>query len=312
MGVDTIDFRNNLTVNTARGPSASIWADCPEPELTEDPGVGMNFFDDFLMTGQGPSATGGVIAQSFGQWDAYTYQGGTITDGALEGGVIVIGSDGDNEGVALSSGTGSFRLVTTSTLTLNQKLWFECRIALSTIATGKNDFFIGLADSFLSSGLPQAAWPIQTTNDTLFAAMNAIGFQRKGSVGTDISFVYQLSGATAVYPTNLTTLCATVSPAQTLAAATFVKLGFIFDPKAPSRQVSSASTGQTAGAIKRPLVRIFVNGLEMPAFLTSDNLGGAAFPTGFMAPAIGIMNQTGTTPGTASIDWIRTAQLANS
>jgi hypothetical protein len=312
MAVNTIDFLRNLGVNTDRGPSAAIWGDCPLIGIGEDPASGMGFFDDFIMTGQGPSATGGALAQSQGQWSSYIYQGGLLSDGATEGGSLAIGSDGDNEGVAISSGAGSFRLVTTSTLALNQKLWFEARIKTSTIATAKHDIFVGLYSPFLSSSLPAAATPIQTTDDTITAAGHALGFQRKGSVGTDFTALYQLANTTTVYPTNLTTLTATVSPAQTLAADTFVKLGFVFDPLAPYRKISSASTGQTVGNTRRALIRFFVNGIELPAFLTSDNLGGAAFPTGFMAPMFAVMNQTGSSPGTSTIDWIRVYQLANS
>ena len=61
------------------------------------------------------------------------------------------------------------------------------------------------------------------------------------------------------------------------------------------------------GGERSPLARV-----ELPAFLTSDNLGGAAFPTGFMAPGFAVMNQTGSSPGTSNIDWIRCYQLANS
>lgn len=310
MAVNTIDFSRNLSANTDRGPTSAIWGDCPIIGIGEDPSQGFGFFDDFTMTGHGPSATGGALTQSQGQWSSYIYQGGLYSDGATEGGSGTIGCDGDNEGFALSSGVGSFRLVTTSTLALNQKLWFEARVKTSTIATSKHDIFLGLYSPFLSSSLPASATPIQTTDDTLTAAGNAIGFQRKGSVGTDFSAVYQLASTTTVYPTNLTTLTATAG--RTLAADTFVKLGFLFDPQAPVRRVSSASTGQTAGAMKRPLVRFFVDGVELAAFLTSDNLGGAAFPTGFMAPMFAVMNQTGSSPGTSTIDWIRCFQLANS
>lgn len=310
MSVNTIDFARNLAANTDRGPSMTIWKDCPIIDIQEDPSAGMLFFDDFLMSGSNTSATGAAVVGSWGQWATYIYQGGLISDGATEGGSVAIGSDGDNEGVALSASAGSFRLVTTSTLALNKKLWFEARVKTSTIAASKHDIFVGLFSPFLSSSLPAAATPIQTTDDTLTAAIHALGFHRKGSVGTDFSAVYQLASTASVYPTNLTTLCATAS--RTLAADTFVKLGFLFDPAAPARAISSASTGQTAGAIKRPLIRWFVDGVELPAFLTSDNLGGAAFPTGFMAPGFAVMNQTGSTPGTSTIDWIRVAQLPNS
>lgn len=310
----SIQPAGNFSADTNRGPSKAVWfgkARCPWLELLEDPSKGMTFFDDFLVSGHGPSATGGAIVQPRGQWSTYYYQGGTAVDGAKEGGVITIASDGDNEGVAYGSGAGSFRLVTTSTLALNQALWFEARVALSTIAATKNDAFVGIFDGFLSSGLPQAAWPITTTDDTLAAAMNCIGFQRKASVGTDWSFVYQLSGAASVYPTNLTTLTTTVL-GSAMAADQYVKLGFVFDPNAEVRVIGTASTGQTAGTQRRSLIRVYVNGLEAAAFLTSDNLGGGAFPTGFMGPGFAIMNATGSTPGSMSVDWIRVAQLANS
>lgn len=312
--MNTIRPANQLVANTLRGPSEAVWkgkAYCPVRDLIEDPNQGMYFFDDFIDGGGNTSASGGAYIGGWGRYAAYVYQGGTIIDGAKEGGVITIASDGDNEGVALGTPAGAFRLVTTSTKALNQKLWFEARVSLSSIATGKNDAFVGLFDGFLASGLPQAAWPITTTDDTLASAMNAIGFQRKGSVGTDWSFLYQLSGQTTVYPTGLTTLTTTVLGAA-MAAADYVKLGFVFDPVADVKVVGTASTGQTAGTQRRALVRVYVNGLEAAAFLTSDNLGGSAFPTGFMSPGVAIMNQTGSTPGTMSVDWIRCAQLANS
>lgn len=310
MAVDTIDVEQNLVANTNRGPSDVIWGNCPWLEMIENPARGMVFFDDFIGGTNIPSASGGAIAQGVSdKWAVYAYQGATITDAALEGGVLSMGSDGDNEGVAFGPTGGAFRLVTTSTNVLNARLWFEARIAKNTIAATKGDVFVGLIDNFLSSGLPAAAIPIATTDNTLSTTPNLIGFHIKGNAPTDINFVYQLAGGTAVYPTNLTTLLATTS--QTLLAANaFVKVGFLFDPSAQFKTISSASTGQTAGQSKRAVLRIFVNGLELPAFLTTDNTGGAAFPTGFMGPSFAIMNQTGTTPPLMLIDWLRCSQLA--
>lgn len=311
MAVVGTPYAGGLLADTNRGPSNALWGTFPRIACLEDPSIGMYDFEDFRQTGANTAATGGAVVGSWGNWAAYIYQGGLLSDGATEGGSVTIGSDGDNEGVALSSSTGSYRLVTTSTLALNKKLVFEARVKTSTIAATKHDIFVGLADSFLASSLPQAAWPFQTTDDTLFAAMNAIGFQRKGSVGTDFTFVYQLTSTASVYPTGLTTLCASAPIAQTLAANTFVKLGFVLDPLAAAETITTASTGQTAGQVKRPLIKVYVNGLQMAAFLTSDNLAGLAFPTGFMARTFAVMNQTGTTPGTSTIDWIACGQLAN-
>jgi hypothetical protein len=311
MAVNTVDVLGNLAADANRGPSQAIWGSCPWLRFLEDPSRGMAFFDDFLMSGSNSSTSAAAYLGSWGRWASYLYQGATIVDATKEGGVITLASDGDNEGVALSASAGAFRITTTSTLDLNQKLWFEARVSSSTIAAAKHDAFVGLADSFLSSGIPQAAWPIQTTADTLFANMNAIGFHKKGGAGTDWSFVYQLSGATSVYPTGLDTLVNTVL-GTALTAGQYVKLGFLFDPSAPSKYISSASTGQTANTIAKPLITVFVNGLPAVAFLTSANVQGTSFPTGFMAPTIGVMNQTGTSPGSLSADWIRVAQAANS
>ncbi len=317
MSVKTNNYAANLTNSTSlRGPSPSVWYDCPIPDFQQDPSLGMAFFDDFLLTGNPGSTSGGAVAASLGAWSVYAYQGATIGDGALEGGVLTYGADGDDEGLALLSSTGSFRLVTTSTLALNQKLWFEARIATSTVAATKHEDFIGLCTPSLSSGLPAAAVPISTTADTLSTTPSLIGFHRKSTASpTDWSFVFQLASGTPNYPTGLTTLRATVSLA-TLTANTFTKLGFVFDPNALTAYVTSATARQTAGTLRRKLIRVFADGLELPTFLSSDDVqnatSGQAFPTAFMAPCVAAMNQTGSSPGTSSVDWIRVAQLANS
>lgn len=311
MSVKTVNPMGNLAASSIRGPSQALWANCPVLGMLEDPGVGQYFFDDFNRTGGNTSAAGGVYAGGWGDYNAYIYHGGTITDGQLEGGVISLQSDGDNEGVSIASGTGSFRITTTSTLALNQKLWYEARVACSTITASKSDCFVGLSSGFLSSGLPQAAWPITVTDDTL-ADTNILGFHRKGTASpTDWSFVYKLTGQTVVYPTNLTTLATSVLGAA-LTASQYVKLGFLFDPNPTPKQISLASTGQTAGQLKQPLITIFVNGLPAAAFLTNTNVQGTAFPTSFMTPSLAIMNQSGTSPGSLLVDWHRCAQLANS
>jgi len=310
--MNTIDVLQNTAANTNRGPSDVIWGNCPWLDLIENPARGMTFWDDFIGGGNIPTAGSGAIAQGLSdKWSIYAYQGATLVDGAGEGGVLTFGSDGDNEGVALGPTSGAFRLVTTSTLALNKKLWFECRISPSTVTATKTEYFAGLFSGFLTAGLPTAAVPITTTDDTL-ADKNLIGFHIKATASpTEVCFVYKLAGQTVVYPTNLQTLMAS-SGNSVLTAGAWVKLGFLFDPDAPTKQITSASTGQTAGQVKRPLIRIFVNGLELPAFLTSDNLGGSAFPTAFMGPGLACMNQSGSSPGTMSVDWVRVAQLANS
>lgn len=313
MAVNSVKYARNTSFDTNRGPSAAVWANVPAQSWRENPALGTYFFDDFNVAG-GTSASGGAIIGSTGQWASYVSQGGLIVDQELEGGVIGINSDGDQESVTLAGRAGSHRITTTSTLELNGFLAFECRVAVGTIATTKMDCFVGLADKLASSNILANTIPISTTDDTLSTAPNLIGFHKKSGSPTDWTFVYQLAAGTAVYPTNLTTLVTTVTGSAITAisgSSGFVKLGFVFDPFANPVAISSASTGQTAGVVARPLIRVYVNGKPAAAFLTSTNVQGAAFPTGFMAPVISNM-QTATGANTLYIDWIGVAQKANS
>lgn len=310
--MNSVDYKNGLVVDTARGPSKVIWADCPVLDFIEDPSKGMYIFDDFGITGGWlTTATAGGTT---GQWAAYGSTGAVQGDAEKEGSVITIGSDGANESATIASLAGSFRITTTSTLALNRKLWFEARVARSSITTVTGDVFVGLADKLTTSGLMVNTIPISTTDDTLSTQPNLIGFMSNQTTAvrggpTEWSFVYQLAAGTAVFPTNLTTLMNTVLGAVATAGQ-YVKLGFLFDPNALPQQIVTASTGQTAGQVVKPLIKIFVNGLVCAVFLTSVNVQGTSFPTGFMGPVMSIMNGSGT-PGTLNIDWIRAAQVGN-
>lgn len=320
MTVQLVNYKQNLTVNTQRGPSQVIWGDCPVPEILADPGRGMYFFDDFLVAGNADMTS--AYKNSIGQWTSYGYAGAQLNDGLLEGGVVRLSSDGDNEGLTLLSSAGSFRFLTTSTLALNGKMWFECRIAKSSITTAHLTCFAGLMAPTLSSGLPAAAQPLTTTDDIPMTAGDLFGFLLSGTTNattggtmTEAGLAFVLAGGTVNYPTNLKTLMAS-SGNTVLAANTFVKLGWIFDPSALTGVVSSATARQTAGNFRKKLLRVFVNGLEVPAFLSSDDIvnatSGQAFPTAFMCPVLSVMNEASQSSDYMAVDWIRVAQLANS
>lgn len=131
---------------------------------------------------------------------------------------------------------------------------------------------------------------------------------------TEVAVAFNLAGGTINYPTNLTTMMATTGQ-TVLAANTYVKLGMVFDPSAPVKRVTLPTARQTTGQLGRALIRFFVNGVEHPTFLTADDVQNAtaaqAFPTGFMAPTLAVMNGAGTA-STMNVDWVRVAQLANS
>lgn len=316
--VNDVSMAGNLSASTLRGRSPALWSSCPWNEYKADPSKGMTFEEDFLMTGNATMSS--ALAASIGQWSMYGYAGAQINDGQKEGGVTILSSDGDQEGLTLLSSAGSHRLVTTSTLALNQKMWFEAKVSRSSVATTKGEFFVGLMAPTLSSGLPAAAQPITVTDDTLMTAGDLFGFHCCSSTGTrggmtEVAVAFCLASGTVNYPTNLTTLLASTGQAVLVANA-FVRLGFLFDPDAPVRRVTAATARQTAGTMRKALIRFYVNGLEHPTFLTYEDVQNAtatqAFPTSFMAPVISHMNTTGSSPATTSADWLYTAQRANS
>jgi hypothetical protein len=302
--------------NTERGPTEDLWGAPGAPnawiaDFLQSPRLGMYFFDDFKTCGISP-ATGS--AQGFSgemNYSAYATTGGVIADSAIVGGGINLsGATTAHQGVALGSLTTGFQIVTSTTV-YQQRLVFECRVQLSlaSLANSKSDVFIGLSDT-----VPASQVPISNTGGTLSTTPGLIGFHKRGGTtnAADWNFVYQLAGGTAVYPTNLQALVATVlgtAPSTTTLA--FYKLGFVYDPFAPPLVISSASTGQTAGNVARPIIRVYVNGVPAAAFLTTTNVGGAAFPVTTLSPNIAFMQQSTTAAVSCDVDWVRVAQQTN-
>ncbi len=320
MSVNSIQYANNLNANTARGPSEVIWKDCPWNAMKGDMSQGMTFEDDFIMAGNADMSS--AYKNSLGQWSSYGYAGAQINDAQLEGGVIKLSSDGDNEGLTLLSSAGSFRFVTTSTLVNNQKMWFEARVAKSSVTTAHMTGFVGLMKPTLASGLPTTAQPLTTTDDIPMTAGDLFGFLLSGTANattggtmTEVGVTFVLASGTVNYPTNLKTLMASTGN-TVLAADTYVKLGWVFDPTAKYRLVTTATARQTVGQWRRPLITFYVNGLRVPTFLSSDDVDNAtatqAFPTAFMSPCISIMNEASQSSDYLAADWIRIAQRANS
>ena len=313
MAVNTIDYKANLAASTQRGPSESIWADCPVDSIIQDPSLGTYFFDDFLMVGQ-PALN---AASSMGQYACWADTSSTLTDAGEDGGVLKVLNTSNPKQIVLSSNAGAFRMVSGATnFPLQGKLWFEARVALGSITTGVRDLFVGLCDNTTTQICSANNLVVGTAGNVLITTPNLFGFHFRDTTNpTDVGLAFNVAGGTVQYPTNLQTLSLTVAGAALAAYAAvtngagtgFVKLGFIFDPNAAPVTISSASSGQTAGQTFKPLIKVFVNGQPAAAFLTSTNLQAATFPVGRMAPVLAF--GTITNSAAAYYDWIRVAQL---
>lgn len=321
MAVKTNQYFSDITQDTGRGPSQSIWGQFPTTLFLENAGgggfgdVGTIIDDDFCPCPTISNTTPAIA--TFGKWAAWGAAGTTLTDGAQEGGVLKINGGTANKSFIITSNAGWFRLVGASTaFTLYSRFACEMRIALGSVSASQQGVFFGLADNTSSQINSSDTTIIASGGDTLTTTKNLIGvFNRTTTGPADFSAVFQPAAGTAVYPTNLTTLVNTVTGSNMAAFAAgtdgkgtgFVKIGFVFDPTPQNEPllISSASSGQTAGNIAKPLIKFYVNGQRLPAFLTSTNLQAATFPAGaIFSPVFNYMNIAG---GSAPVylDWVR-------
>lgn len=318
--VNTADIENNLVANTDRGPSRSIWSDCPITEFIENPFSGMYFFDDFLMSGEPSSATS---HGTWGQWASWFSANNAYADATEEGGVLYLsgGTGSAHATTTLTSTTLPFRLIGPSTAYANAggKLWFECRVATNSLTTGQYGLFIGLADNTSTTIQSGTNTVLASGEQTLGTTKNALGFVYSQAIANDFFFAYVPAAGAVVKPTGLTTLVTTVAGAamKAYAASTikgqgtgFVKLGFLYDPTPGNVPLypGTATQLQTAATLYKPLMKFYVNGLQAGTFLASVDMQVATFPNNCTyAPVIQYVNTAGSGAVGCYIDWIRIA-----
>ena len=254
--------------NTPIQPSPAIWANCPILEMALDPTVGFGIYEDFANFANAASAT--AVAHLSKGWTGYTDAGGTIVDAAIIGGGKTFASDGDDEGAAICASSQPFIITR-----YGGEFWFEACLQVSAIDNTKNGIFVGLMDSqTLSATVPIAA------AGTL-ADANIVGFHRLEADGDKLDTVYKADGVTQV---------TVKADAITLVAATDVKVGMRFTPD-------------------DGYLRFYKDGVELADKKLIPNSTGLDFPDDIsMGPVFALLNATGSTPGSATLKWIRAYQ----
>lgn len=266
--MNVTQYKGATIADTRRMSSPSIWADCPWLEIMAGLKEGIALYDDFL---NGPRVAAGAEA-AYGSYRGFASTGGLVADGGEWGGTLDLSSDGDDEGASFRTSCAPFQIARGQ-----GKLWFESRVKSSTITDTKHGIFLGMtADAVLTATSPIAA------AGTL-ADINLVGFHRLESDGDYFDTVYKADGVTQV------TL---QSDAALIAADTYVKLGFVFDPTTN-------------------VLSFYKNGVKLSTTYTVPSAAGTDFPNDVrLGLVIAVLNATGTTPGSAEIDWWRAAQLA--
>ena len=261
--------------NSDRGPSPIIWADLPRD--IQDPNVGFELFDDFTNFSKH------ISDQDTQQYASYIDTGVTITQlaGVVGGQVQVAGNDADNdEGILCTHGPLA---QVSDTAGDDRKLWFEARIKKASVADDGVGFFVGLAFDHGSS-VPLSGVEALVNNTGALGAFSFLGFHVDNDDADALNFVYKAEGQAQVDA---------IAGVQALAADTFYKVGFAFDPKA-----------ETAKRIK-----VYVDGTEQTTYVTGTNIAAATFPDAeplglCLATKVGAAAEVKVT-----MDWWKVAQL---
>lgn len=281
MAVEAVRWAGATTENK---PSGTVWGKCPWNAIKEGTVKGIALYDDFSSFNITPATTEGNWSAGMG-YAQFSGTGGTITapaaSAATKAGVptsgITIGSDDDNEGVGIRTLSVPFMLNRA-----NQRFWFEICLKKSTVADTKFELFTGLMENTALT----ATVPITTTAATL-ADKNLIGFYSTESNGDAASTTYKADGVTAVV---------VGADEVTLVADTFTKLGMKYVP-----------SGDKAGSY---VISFYQDGTRLSSTKVIPDSNGTDFPTDVaMGFVIATRNAAGSSPGTATIQWWKAAQL---
>lgn len=272
-----------LTQTTDRGPSAGVWGDCPVTiqDLRNDPTLGWFFDDDFTDFGLPGTQTTEI---NLGRYKVYnTGAGKVITDSmptatgtATRGGIISMLCDTAGDQSVIGTHACPFSLNASA-----GKLWFEGRIATTSIATNMTHIFFGLgnnADVTFGAAIPLA------DADATGTAVALAGFTR-------------LEDGLGVLNTSYTDEAASYTHVQTsagsIAANTWIKLGMKFDPNGGSNCLS-----------------FYVNGAKTTTSLSATTLAALThLDASGLGPVFAQFADSAGTANYAYLDWWRCIQI---
>lgn len=260
-----------------RGLSPRLW------NKVMGQGMSPDGFSNWYGVSDDFNSFGGTVSSNVGTYSggfkSYEDTGCSIAQHAsLAGGAITITtSSTDNHEVDIQTGYGAgcpFVIASSS----GRKLIYETRFRLGSV-TAQNYFF-GLA------GTGSAAADALITDAGAMASASYIGFAVLEGAATSLKFVYAKAGGA---------MQTVLTYGTAMAASTWVKAGFVFDPLAP--------------ASKR--ISVYVDNVEQSSYVTSTNISAATFPESvYLAPAAATKNGAASAK-TVDLDWFACSQDGN-
>jgi hypothetical protein len=290
----SVTFLESGTLDTSRVASPAIWGDCNWLDIERmEPsrlGQGYKHGDDFVDLPLAPTLTTQI---AFGRYKAFATSGETISgvssvNSVLTPGGIVqftVGSSANSASMALAYPCFAI----TGDSSTSDKLWFECRLAISSIVASRLGFFVGLAETqlfTLATGVPFSS----NTGAAITNGGAMIGFNKTAANTTTASTV-RSDRATSFTAIGSGEVGGTGTNA--LAAYTFVKLGMKYDPR--------DKDGRN--------VRFFADNYELPTALkNSDITGTTNLKAGGLNFLIATVGGSAVSSDATFLDWVRIAQ----
>lgn len=249
--------------NNAKLLSPKIWGRAIHSMLAADGSGGGNAVgSDFMGFGiaTAVAANVGYYADEGGTYKSFEDTGAAIAQLATERtGAIKIAVDADdNQEAWLQFGNGtSVCSVISDTAGDDKLLVFETRFRPLDVVGNR---FIGLAEEASAAG-------DFISDSGAMADKDWIGFFALEDAPTSLKFGYKKNGQTAQ----------TVATVGTIAASTWYKAGFVYDPQAPAN--------------KR--IKYFLDNVEGSSYVSATNIAAATFPDGEeLSPIFGVKNVT--------------------
>jgi hypothetical protein len=274
-----------------RGPSPSIWNDCPIEDFGEVPGKGIHIFEDFknaLVGKETASATD--FTSSIGRvdgvipWYAFT-ESDKLADLALQAdadGVLMLDQRGTDADVdCIVAGDNVVGSVKTPAIGATKGFWFEARVKFSSIADDVAGAFIGLCQP----GEAKDAGGAMAAGGLTMQDIDYIGFARLSDDGDDLTVVSNEAASGVAQSTG---------SLITLVADTYVRIGF-----------KLVSLGLNTK------IRFYANGVDLgdAVAITVDSTNANYPSETLMAATLSWIGESAVADGmNMKVDWVRVAQ----
>jgi hypothetical protein len=230
------DGGNGAYSDTRYRTVSGLWDKAPQLAAL-DPSVAYTLFDDFFNYDP---------TNAIGDWQLATDAGGTQALLDEVGGVLSIGSDGDdNDASVLHSVTECFKVVA------GKPIWFEARVRCTEAATDDANLIVGLSDLVtVDAILDTGAGPAASYDGVVF---------------------YKVDGGTVWgFETSNAGTQATTANAGAFVTATWYRLGFHIDPNDGTTAIVTPYIDGVAGT---PL-NLTIAGMEEMHVLIGVKSGG--------------------------------------